>query len=1084
MAHEFKLHSEPTGEPSPIETGSLEHPEASNQDTPEQFSATVEATRTAIAAETENEIQMSDQAYDSVGENLALSAEELSTEPEIARIEAERIQANEAFRDASKEIMTQIGELVPGDSPENISSAEAEREAYIQLKENGERMISILDEVGLIGPDGELLLDLNDASDALNALGRLEEVQSLGDSMYESAVSIGPALFTSSKVIGDLPRAMREEIVLGVAIPIGHRDDTRLEKTPSQMMKEVDLAVQAGLIEERTPDERSRELDNALWCYEGRAFDTLIDLSQSDPGALPEKIREVAHEIQKMDPDRDLGGVFQNADDFFMRTITSHLDPVPLLRSFPSDTSEHLRMSAFMVDRLLQDNIDRRSSLDSQSSDHAKKEVFQDLITRAPDALLVHAIKYRSWTSEQETEMCQQVLLLPDAQPIIHQLGSSRKGNELLQRMISMAPDEKVADIAQELRHLPASSLLEVVKNNPKLEEHIPWAPSLRQLENVQARSENENNDPWKKEIEPLVSRAFRDHILSPLSARDGEVLVSFVQDFGAINAPRMLRTFTSLKKTPDQKGIPEEIRMDLRSFLGEKRLAKLKTPEAVLNELRKARREMTGALLQDKIPSGLESAVGQELLASLKGSTRFERGESVKDLMDLWAETVLKTPELASLPEGYEEETFFVKRRIRRTEGGDVSFDRQRDAIVNNAEIQLRMESLQEALRMGSSSPEDQLRHYQTEQLASLQLQIAKTKNRIASLPEKAQAESEKNLRSLEERHRVVEGLLETAEEPGASREKTPAQEAQIIMEKLMRVQSKDVSHQDILRSLSARHMREIAPAGFRQLMEALSNSQGPVQPQDVLGMRDLLVDYIDEHYLHQKQDDHQTGHPPFSPELRKALVTAWQLADRKNENPILKGAQRLKALDSGGASDEELPISLIPHQGPLRIFSGDLGDACTTSKHEALARGEFPNIHSMTFVAGRNTPQERMAGSVLFIETESEDGQSTLVVRANNPQENFIQSLDGDALTAKTLEAAINTAKRRGLRRVVVPLDGASASSSNRSEVAAYYQKNFRSAPKVGLSYSPETNFNGYDVWNAAGNHPVVEIWNSETT
>jgi len=88
----------------------------------------------------------------------------------------------------------------------------------------------------------------------------------------------------------------------------------------------------------------------------------------------------------------------------------------------------------------------------------------------------------------------------------------------------------------------------------------------------------------------------------------------------------------------------------------------------------------------------------------------------------------------------------------------------------------------------------------------------------------------------------------------------------------------------------------------------------------------------------------------------------------------------------------------------------------------------------------------------------------------------------IDRDSLIEEIIKYAVDVAQRRGLDLVVVPLDEAGKSSSNRPEVSNFYFSNFSQKPKVDLMNQPETNFNGYNNWDSKGNYPVVVVWKRE--
>jgi len=127
---------------------------------------------------------------------------------------------------------------------------------------------------------------------------------------------------------------------------------------------------------------------------------------------------------------------------------------------------------------------------------------------------------------------------------------------------------------------------------------------------------------------------------------------------------------------------------------------------------------------------------------------------------------------------------------------------------------------------------------------------------------------------------------------------------------------------------------------------------------------------------------------------------------------------------------------------------------------------------------VTGRGSSNERLRGSVLAIETQNKKGENVLLLRANNPQESLLHQIDAEELVRASLEEMKKLAERRGVQHLVVPLDAATQSSSNRTEVSNYYRREFGNAEKMELVDVNETNFNGYNNWKADGKHAVVKI------
>ncbi|MBF8280544.1 MAG: hypothetical protein HW383_317 [Candidatus Magasanikbacteria bacterium] len=182
---------------------------------------------------------------------------------------------------------------------------------------------------------------------------------------------------------------------------------------------------------------------------------------------------------------------------------------------------------------------------------------------------------------------------------------------------------------------------------------------------------------------------------------------------------------------------------------------------------------------------------------------------------------------------------------------------------------------------------------------------------------------------------------------------------------------------------------------------------------------------------------------------------------------------------LAKAGQKERTISLSFVPSHGLLRIYARYLAGTCTIASQEQLAAGEFPNIHCLAFVTGRNTPRERLRGCTLLIETKTKTGEPIIIVRANNPRQNILSDLNTEQLIRAVLDEAIIIGMRRGIKNVGLPLDASPLSSSNRREVSEYYFKNFSSAPRIELENTAETNFNGYPIWNPRGPNPAVVIW-----
>ncbi len=151
-------------------------------------------------------------------------------------------------------------------------------------------------------------------------------------------------------------------------------------------------------------------------------------------------------------------------------------------------------------------------------------------------------------------------------------------------------------------------------------------------------------------------------------------------------------------------------------------------------------------------------------------------------------------------------------------------------------------------------------------------------------------------------------------------------------------------------------------------------------------------------------------------------------------------------------------------------------MGKACTSRQNHILAQGAHEGIVSYSLVLDKDTENEKFGGSFLVIETENEKKEKTLVLRANNPQQNLFNSVDGESLIKSIIEEVRELAKRRGISNLVVPLSG--GATSNRPEVSNYYSKHFSNNLKVKLKNTEDTNFNSYEIWNPESASGVVKI------
>ena len=638
-----------------------------------------------------------------------------------------------------------------------------------------------------------------------------------------------------------------------------------------------------------------------------------------------------------------------------------------------------------------------------------------------------------------------------------------------------------------------------------------PWHDGVAAMLKVQARVAKSEHDPWLTDMAPLVSTLLAENVIAREKPEDAEVLLDYVKMFGMYNLPQMATAFVALKRGTEFGKLPIATQDQLRAIVG--RGEKPKDPnhvvgkkaermdgEQIINELRRFRRDMQGELLADEIPGGIDTAIGEEIFAGLKGDTRWGRSDRPRDIVQMWRVTEAQGPDVAKLPEGYREHPVRVPLLDRR------------EKIEKQDEAKERKEKAAKLLARGTKEKPTELGAcFSLLEGASAEfgekvdrkvwwegkrIELVATLAYDDSGMEKALAEREAQLK---EKNNPPEKIAKILDGVRAGYAKKRAEAAALqdmlrgldypngsddaafvaFLEKLSGLR-RETAVRQVLLTLSAEHIRRIVPEWGTRLDGALKNTGGAITAERVTGLHDVYVQYINEHYL-GGDDEHHTGHTPFSPALHDALTWAYGLPKDMDGHILAKTRMSLEAIEKGDVtvSDEAMTVTLVPTHGLLRIYSGDIGDSCTANQHASLAQGKVPDLHAVMFVTNRSTAQERLQGSVLFVETRTPDGENVLLVRANNPRENLINQVDAEALVKATIDAAIATAKARGIKIVAVPLDAASASCSNRSAVAEYYHKQYAKAPKIALVNEDETNFNGYNNWDANGTHPSVVVW-----
>ena len=607
-----------------------------------------------------------------------------------------------------------------------------------------------------------------------------------------------------------------------------------------------------------------------------------------------------------------------------------------------------------------------------------------------------------------------------------------------------------------EPRDIPFEFLVE--SKEPGFRERTsvdPWQASVDSLLKLQARSANEEHDPWTKEFFPLVERLIEDELLDRELAKDGALLVEYVRTFGMFDLPNVSRVYFRLKKGAFAT-LPDEDRQMILDLVGAK--AARMGSENLINEMRKLRFEFQRDLLLDRVPRRIETALGSDIFLTIRGSTQWEdHDDDTESLMTAWRRTVAEAGE-----EIVRLEREAVRAIESRDEGeagrlyAEADRNRERIAVAPGYEETTFAVSKTYRSKDGSSSGDEE---------AGLLLQPAH--------------ETGSPLCTALERMDLASATARVMKDGSYAPE-----DRRSIAARMEGIAAGGTGDWDLLLSLSANHVFLVAP---EQWAEHLANDSFPTVEAELRNRSEFISQYLLEHYLNPAQVPDHTGHAPFSETLLRALAEAWDVGNDPSGSEIMKTVARIDAIRARQlrVSAETVDVTLVPAHGPLRIFAGDIGDACYTSQHHELASGGFPGVRAMIYVRNRGKSNERLAGSVLFVETRvAESNERVLVIRANNPRQNLVSQVDAASLVRQTVRAAVEIAKRRGIAHVAVVRDDASQASSNRGAVSEFYATEYADADRVALENEPGTNFNGYEIWNKDGEHPAAIVWTNEDT
>lgn len=598
------------------------------------------------------------------------------------------------------------------------------------------------------------------------------------------------------------------------------------------------------------------------------------------------------------------------------------------------------------------------------------------------------------------------------------------------------------------------------------------WAPAYKRMLGFQARSSRAAYDPWVTDFDPLVDRLSKAGTIDRARAEDGETMLEFVRQFGMSNAPLLAEIFVELRRGKEFAELPEAQRRRLTETIG-KRVERM-TAEQLVNEMKLTRARLVGELLNDAIPRSLSTELGMEMLSSMVGTSMWTRAEDspadlIATLRETWADPERRKNLLP--PDAY-----FDRRDPARSSGMDLTVREARRSPATPESREEAARRIEELIAERPDAPTGAGRFYRELKRAC----------DVATEDEEPASETVR---------RLFLGKSCSADIPDLDRDLAPRRATFEWMNRQIRelaTQGTEMTKEDWL-ALSIVFLQSTAKdsAWAREIIH-ITQEEPSLTADSLERLSEALRFYVFEHFLAEDQAHHGNNPDPLGDELLRAFRSAWELeTDRQDKHPILFAAQEVDRLKEGMERvtlGKERTVTLVAAGAVPRVFSGDMGDACYTSKHQELADGEFPGVRSLMFVANRGDGKERIMGSVLFVEARtapstgsgsSTAGEKVLVIRANNPRQNLLGTVSAEDLVEQTIQAAIRAAERGGFDLVALPPDFAGQSSSNRPEVSKVYRTRFRTNRRVRLEETAETTFNGYKIWDDKGPHGVAVVW-----
>lgn len=254
-----------------------------------------------------------------------------------------------------------------------------------------------------------------------------------------------------------------------------------------------------------------------------------------------------------------------------------------------------------------------------------------------------------------------------------------------------------VSEIEASERSFPVlGGLTEKYKNQPQTK-------IFERIHSLQAISQNEKNDLWRKGLIPLLAHLAPADRTRLFSQEDqAEPLLKFIQDVGMIDAPKLCTAYLRCLTAQASAEVDPKIITQLRE-------AGIKVPEdpkGVRGPVKTILANMRKYLFEGKVSRSITSEIGEELLRVMVQSQSWNRIFSLVGLVSKWNSLVAAEPSRTQINPAWQETDLevTVKQRVAATAEAQTSQDETLQLFLKTDIPQSVFTNLAEPLRLGGS--------------------------------------------------------------------------------------------------------------------------------------------------------------------------------------------------------------------------------------------------------------------------------------------------------------------------------------------------------------------------------------------